>query len=106
MCRNIVLQKNMTDSTEGKSKERSSTSDVTQLDVKTGLHLTEALQLQLDVQRRLREQLEIQRNLQLRIEEQGRQLKMMIDQQQKTNESLLKEQDLDITPFAYFPSKM
>ncbi|WRX25755.1 MYB-CC type transcription factor [Theobroma cacao] len=88
----------------GKSDKRSSTSDVTQLDVKTGLHLTEALQLQLDVQRRLHEQLEIQRNLQLRIEEQGRQLKMMIDQQQKTNESLLKKQDLDITPFDHDPS--
>ncbi|EOY09467.1 Uncharacterized protein TCM_024880 isoform 2 [Theobroma cacao] len=90
----------MTDSTEGKSEKGISTSDVTQLDVKTGLHLAEALQLQLDVQRLLHEQLE------LRIEEQERQLKMMIDQQQKTNESLLKGQDLDITPFAHFPSKM
>lgn len=42
---------------------------------------------------------QIQRNLQLRIEEQGRQLKMMIDQQQKTSESLLKNQDSNITPF-------
>ncbi|WRX25758.1 hypothetical protein QQP08_018245, partial [Theobroma cacao] len=33
--RNIVLQKNMTDSTEGKSEKGISTSDVTQLDVKT-----------------------------------------------------------------------
>ncbi|EOY09469.1 Myb-like HTH transcriptional regulator family protein, putative isoform 1 [Theobroma cacao] len=98
------IAKYMPDSAEGKSDKRSSTSDVTQLDVKTGLHLTEALQLQLDVQRRLHEQLEIQRNLQLRIEEQGRQLKMMIDQQQKTNESLLKKQDLDITPFDHDPS--
>ncbi|XP_021282747.1 myb family transcription factor PHL5 isoform X2 [Herrania umbratica] len=98
------IAKYMPDSAEGKSDKRSSTNDVTQLDVKTGLHLTEALQLQLDVQRRLHEQLEIQRNLQLRIEEQGRQLKMMIDQQQKTNESLLKKQDLDITPFDHDPS--
>ncbi|KAE8683589.1 Protein PHR1-LIKE 1 [Hibiscus syriacus] len=77
------IAKYMPDSAEGKSEKRTSTSDKTQIDDKTGLHLTEALQLQLDVQRRLHEQLEIQRNLQLRIEEQGRQLKMMIDQQQQ-----------------------
>ncbi|KAG8483740.1 hypothetical protein CXB51_023324 [Gossypium anomalum] len=70
----------------------------------SGLHLTEALQLQLDVQRRLNEQLEFQRNLQLRIEEQGRRLKMMIDEQQKTNESLLKNQGVDIKPYEHDPS--
>ncbi|KAG8503959.1 hypothetical protein CXB51_002244 [Gossypium anomalum] len=90
------IAKYMPDSAQGKSEKRN---DLTQIDVKTGLHLTEALQLQLDVQRRLHEQLEIQRNLQLRIEEQGRQLKMMIDQQQKTSESLLKTQDFNISPF-------
>ncbi|XWS66428.1 hypothetical protein CRYUN_Cryun05aG0198600 [Craigia yunnanensis] len=98
------IAKYMPDSAEGKSEKITSTTDVTQIDIKTGLHLTEALQLQLDVQRRLHEQLEIQRNLQLRIEEQGRQLKMMIDQQQKTNESLQKKQDFDITPFDHDPS--
>ncbi|GMJ02310.1 hypothetical protein HRI_003900100 [Hibiscus trionum] len=96
------IAKYMPDSAEGKSEKRTSTSDVTPIDVKT--HLTEALQLQLDVQRRLHEQLEIQRNLQLRIEEQGRQLKMMIDQQQKTSESLLKNQDFNITAFDHDPS--
>ncbi|KAK8705291.1 hypothetical protein V6N13_048895 [Hibiscus sabdariffa] len=96
------IAKYMPDSAEGKSQKR--TSDVTQIDVKTGLHLTETLQLQLDVQRRLHEQLEIQRNLQLRIEEQGRQLKMMIEQQQKTGESLLRKQDFDIGPFNQDPS--
>ncbi|KAA3455279.1 myb family transcription factor PHL5 [Gossypium australe] len=70
----------------------------------SGLHLTEALQLQLDVQRSLNEQLEFQRNLQLRIEEQGRRLKMMIDEQQKTNESLLKNQGVDIKPYEHDPS--
>ena len=40
---------------------------------------------------------QIQRNLQLRIEEQGKQLKMMFDQQQKTTNSLLNKQNLDIT---------
>lgn len=34
---------------------------------------------------------QIQRNLQLRIEEQGKQLKIMIEQQEKTKESLLKK---------------
>lgn len=47
---------------------------------------------------------QIQRNLQMRIEEQGRQLKMMIDQQQKANENLIKKQDLDITSFDDQPS--
>ncbi|KAJ4883329.1 myb-like HTH transcriptional regulator family protein [Raphanus sativus] len=55
-----------------------------------GVHIKEALQLQLDIQRHLHEQLEIQRNLQLRIEEQGKQLKIMIEQQQKTKECVLK----------------
>ncbi|KAG2262785.1 hypothetical protein Bca4012_046796 [Brassica carinata] len=55
-----------------------------------GVQIKEALQVQLDVQRDLHEQLEIRRNLQLRIEEQGKQLKRMIEQQQKTKESLLK----------------
>lgn len=88
------IAKYMPDSKEGKSP-RNSLNDVTQLDTKTGMQLKEALQLQLDVQRRLHEQLEIQRNLQLRIEEQGRQLKMMFDQQQKTRQTLLGNQNFD-----------
>lgn len=40
---------------------------------------------------------QIQRNLQLRIEEQGRQLKMMFEQQQHTNRSFMEaDEDLDI----------
>ena len=46
---------------------------------------------------------QIQRNLQLQIEEQGRQLKMMFDQQQKTNCSILKNHNLDTT-FSADPS--
>ena len=38
---------------------------------------------------------QIQRNLQRRIEEQGRQLKMMFDQQQKTRQTLLGDQNSD-----------
>ncbi|KAK7278833.1 hypothetical protein RJT34_23871 [Clitoria ternatea] len=83
-------------STQGKSDKRTNVENV-HLDVKTGLQIREALQLQLDVQRRLHEQLEIQRKLQLRIEEQGKQLKMMFDQQQKTSNSLMNTQNLDNT---------
>ncbi|KAK3000925.1 hypothetical protein RJ639_021167, partial [Escallonia herrerae] len=62
----------------------------------SGMQIKEVLQLQLDVQRRLHEQLEIQRNLQLRIKEQGKQLKMMFDQQQEKNKSLLETQNLHV----------
>ncbi|TKY62547.1 PHR 1 protein [Spatholobus suberectus] len=77
----------------GKSDKRTHTKDVHHLDVKTGLQIREALKLQLDAQRCLHEQLEIQRKLQLRIEEQGRQLKKMFDQQQKTSNNLLNAQN-------------
>lgn len=50
--------------------------------------IKEAQQLQLDIEKHLHEQLEIQRNLQLQNEENGRQLKLMLEQQQKTNKSL------------------
>ncbi|XP_028787426.1 uncharacterized protein LOC114743382 isoform X1 [Neltuma alba] len=78
------IAKYMPDPAQGKSDKKAHIDDVHQIDVKTGSQIREALQLQLDVQRRLHEQLEIQRRLQLRIEEQGKQLKMMFDQQQKT----------------------
>ncbi|KAJ1409888.1 SANT/Myb domain [Sesbania bispinosa] len=90
------IAKYMPESTQGKSDKRTHVENV-QLDVKTGLQIREALQLQLDVQRRLHEQLEIQRKLQLRIEEQGKQLKMMFDQQQKTSNDLLNTQNLSNT---------
>ncbi|KAI3472144.1 hypothetical protein Pfo_029632 [Paulownia fortunei] len=73
----------------GKAEKKTSPTNASQIDIKNGIQLKEALQLQLDVQRRLHEQLEIQRKLQLRIEEQGKQLKMMFDQQQKTTQSLM-----------------
>ncbi|XP_061336450.1 myb family transcription factor PHL5-like [Gastrolobium bilobum] len=90
------IAKYMPESTQGKSDKRTHVENV-HLDVKTGLQIREALQLQLDVQRRLHEQLEIQRKLQLRIEEQGKQLKKMFDQQQKTSNSILNTQNLDNT---------
>ncbi|KAJ9181160.1 hypothetical protein P3X46_009318 [Hevea brasiliensis] len=92
------IAKYMPDSSEGKPEKRNSVNDVSQIDTKTRLQITEALQLQLDVQRCLHEQLEIQKSLQLRIEEQGRQLKRMIDQQQqRTSNNLFRNQNLDNT---------
>ncbi|XP_058748548.1 myb family transcription factor PHL5-like [Vicia villosa] len=70
--------------TSGKSDKRIHTEDPHHVGVKAGYQIKEALQLQLEAQRRLHEQLEIQRTLQLRLEEQGKQLKKMFDQQQKT----------------------
>ncbi|KAF7804133.1 myb family transcription factor PHL5-like [Senna tora] len=92
------IAKYMPDPAQGKSEKRTHIEDGHHMDVKTGMQIREALQLQLDVQRRLHEQLEIQRKLQLRIEEQGKQLKMMFDQQQKTSSSLLSTQNLGVTP--------
>ncbi|KAL0359447.1 UNVERIFIED_CONTAM: Myb family transcription factor PHL5 [Sesamum angustifolium] len=78
-----------------KSDKKNSTNNAAQIDIKTGIQLKEALQLQLDVQMRLHEQLEIQKKLQIRIEEQGKQLQMMFDQQQKTTQSLVESRNTD-----------
>lgn len=83
------------ESVEGKSDKKNSTNNAAQIDIKTGLQLKEALQLQLDVQMRLHEQLEIQKKLQIRIEEQGKQLQMMFDQQQKTTQILVESRNTD-----------
>ncbi|PON81031.1 Octamer-binding transcription factor [Trema orientale] len=91
------IAKYLPESAEGKSDKRNSIGATTQFEATTGSQIKEALQLQLDVQRRLHEQLEIQRNLQLQIEEQGKQLKMMFDMQQRTSNSLFKSPSSDIT---------
>ncbi|CAL0311055.1 unnamed protein product [Lupinus luteus] len=83
------IAKYMPEPAPGKSEKKFHTVNMHHLDVKTGLQIRETLQLQLDAQRRLHEQLEIQRTLQVRIEEQGRQLKKMFDQQQKTSNNLM-----------------
>ncbi|XP_047326029.1 myb family transcription factor PHL5-like [Impatiens glandulifera] len=84
-------------SAEGKSEKKTRTNEIPQIDIQTGMQIKEALQLQLDVQRRLYEQLEIQRSLQVKIEEQGKQLKLMIDQQKETNRNFLEIRNSDVT---------
>ncbi|KAG9144945.1 hypothetical protein Leryth_021675 [Lithospermum erythrorhizon] len=77
-------------SEEPSEKKLTSIDDLSSLDLKTGIEITEALRLQMEVQKQLHEQLEIQRNLQLRIEEQGRYLQMMFEKQCKSGSDLLK----------------
>ncbi|CAI9771372.1 unnamed protein product [Fraxinus pennsylvanica] len=60
-------------SSDGKKAENRESGDVlSSLDGSSGMQITEALKLQMEVQKRLHEQLEVQRQLQLRIEAQGR----------------------------------
>ncbi|KAK3128067.1 hypothetical protein QOZ80_7AG0582110 [Eleusine coracana subsp. coracana] len=47
------------------------------------MHISEALQMQIEVQRRLHEQLEVQRHLQLRIEAQGKYLQSVLEKAQE-----------------------
>ncbi|RID52583.1 hypothetical protein BRARA_G00036 [Brassica rapa] len=54
---------------------------VTSLDTKSGMYISEALRIQMEVQKQLHEQLEIQRKMQLQIEKQGKALVMMIEKQ-------------------------
>ncbi|XP_075490514.1 myb family transcription factor PHL6-like [Primulina tabacum] len=91
----------------GKSEKKTSTNSASQIDIKGGVQLKEALQIQLDVQKRLHEQLESQRVLQMRIEEQAKQLKMMLDRQQKTTPTLMESRDQnDECPSFNIPTTM
>ncbi|XP_030452872.1 myb family transcription factor RLI1 isoform X1 [Syzygium oleosum] len=96
------IAKYMPDSAEGRTARRTNSNEVPQIDIKNSLQIREALQLQLDVQRHLHEQLEIQRTLQLRIEEQGRQLRMMFDQQQKSSNCPSKSESMNSLEDVHF----
>ncbi|KAI9185982.1 hypothetical protein LWI28_012684 [Acer negundo] len=48
------------------------------------MHISETIQMQIEVQRRLHEQLEVQRHLQLRIEAQGKYLQSVLEKAQET----------------------
>ncbi|KDO78615.1 hypothetical protein CISIN_1g020124mg [Citrus sinensis] len=69
-------------SSDGKKVDKKETGDMlSSLDGSSGMQITEALKLQMEVQKRLHEQLE--RQLQLRIEAQGKYLKKIIEEQQR-----------------------
>ncbi|XP_078175897.1 myb family transcription factor RLI1-like isoform X1 [Carex rostrata] len=81
--------KYMPESVEGKMEKRAQIND-------SGIEITEALRIQLEVQRRLHEQLEVQRNLQLRIEEQGKKLQQIFEEQLKASRNMIESQSLDL----------
>ncbi|KAJ6836357.1 protein PHOSPHATE STARVATION RESPONSE 1-like isoform X1 [Iris pallida] len=91
------IAKYMPETSIGKSERSTSSassSEAEQLDPNTGMQITEALRIQLEVQKHLHEQLEVQRKLQMRIEEQGRKLQKMFEEQLKTEANIFKSENV------------
>ncbi|XP_021738038.1 myb family transcription factor PHL13-like [Chenopodium quinoa] len=76
-------------------KKSGSTEQVSSVDLKTSVTITEALRMQMEVQKQLHEQLEIQRKLQLQIEEQGKYLLQMLENQNKAEKEKSKSPPKD-----------
>ncbi|XP_077237481.1 myb family transcription factor PHL7-like isoform X2 [Tasmannia lanceolata] len=76
------LAKYLPESTsDGSKSDKAESAELcTDLDGTSGMQITEALNLQMEVQKRLHEQLEVQRQLQLRIEAQCKYLKIIEEQ--------------------------
>ncbi|XP_074292847.1 protein PHR1-LIKE 1-like [Silene latifolia] len=79
------------ESSEGNPENKSSgIEQISPVDLKTSITITEALRMQMEVQKQLHEQLEIQRKLQLQIEEQGKYLLQMLESQNKAEKEKIK----------------
>lgn len=69
---------------DGQNTGRKETAGIlSNLDARSGIQITDALKMQMEVQTRLHEQLEVQRQLQQRIEAQGKYFQKILEEQQR-----------------------